>query len=412
MTSKGPPTHTKSDDRLISGSKSIIDISNLDVVFNPTKEALALMDQGQDRAFIRKKTGAIVGVKAASLSINPGEIFVLMGLSGSGKSTLLKAINGLIPITRGEIQINIEGQEPFRLTQCKRADLRRLRTRHVAMVFQKFALLPWKTVAQNIAFGLEIAHVDKAFLAEQVKKSAFLVGLSGWEDRFPHELSGGMQQRVGLARALATDAKILLMDEPFSALDPLIRTTLQQELLNLQNTLKKTILFVSHDVDEAIKLGNRIAIMKDGQIIQVGEAQEIIANPASQYVKDFIAHVDQTKFLKAKGVMIPISELKSIDDLIVSIDQGGTIRCLLDKNGHPRRALCGDKEGRIIPWTLFQSGSFGPNDLIIASDSLPVKDVIDAVCKTKRPMLIKDSLGKMIGAITTESILLALADKH
>lgn len=388
---------------------SIIDIVHTDVVFGRRpKEALKLLDQGGDRALIQKETGNIVGVNDVSLSINSGEIFALMGLSGSGKSTLLKTINGLVPITRGEISINIDEKEHFKLRKVSKQALRRLRTHHVAMVFQKFALLPWKTVAQNIAFGLEIAHSNKAILAQQVKKSAALVGLSGWEDRYPHELSGGMQQRVGLARALATDAKILLMDEPFSALDPLIRSSLQQELLHLQKTLKKTIVFVTHDVDEAIKLGNRIGIMKDGSLIQIGEPDEIIAQPKNQYVKDFIAHIDQRKLLKARGLMIPIHELETLN-LKVSIDRGNSYSCLLDENGHPRRAICGDKEGRIIPWTLFQSGSLNPNDLILGNEHLPLKDVIDIVCTTKRPMIIKDSFGKMTGAITPQSILLALA---
>lgn len=387
---------------------SIIEISHLNIVFGQkTKDALKLIKDGEDRASIKKKTGCLAAVKDASLSIKAGEIFSIMGLSGSGKSTLLKAINGLVSITSGEVNINLEN-EHFSLSKVDDKALRRLRTRHVSMVFQKFALLPWKTVGQNIAFGLEIAHADKAEIAKQVKKCAALVGLSAWEDRYPHELSGGMQQRVGLARALATDAKILLMDEPFSALDPLIKADLQQELLHLQKTLKKTILFVTHDVDEAIKLGNKIAIMKDGSIIQVGHADEIIAQPKNQYVKDFIAHIDQTKFLKAKSLMEPLSELRK-DGLYVNLDQGNYFRCLLDDAGIPRRSSLGNLEGRIVPWALFQSGSLSPNDLILGTENLSMKDVIDAVLKTKRPLLIKDVDGKLLGAITTESILEALA---
>jgi glycine betaine/proline transport system ATP-binding protein len=381
---------------------NIIDINNLDIVFGQKpKKALMLLDQGQDREIIRKNTGNIIGVRNISLAIKACEIFSIMGLSGSGKSTLLRAINGLVPITRGQININID-QESFKLLDINPVELRRLRSRHVAMVFQKFALLPWKTVAQNIAFGLELAHVDKDFLAKQVKKSIALVGLSSWEDRYPHELSGGMQQRVGLARALATDAKILLMDEPFSALDPLIKKSLQDELLHLQKTLKKTILFVTHDVDEAFKLGNQIAIMKDGSIIQSGQADEILASPKSTYVKDFLSHVDQTKFIKAKNLMIPLAKLNSSDKL-VSLDQEGIYNCLLDENFCPKNSLCKGVKGNIIPWAFSQN--LDQSDLALGHEELALKEIINALCKTKKPMIIKDHTDKMVGAITMESIL-------
>lgn len=395
---------------------SIIDISNLDIIFGKKPhQALSLLDQGKSRQEIKEKTDHIVGAQGVSFSVNPGEIFVLMGLSGSGKSTLLRAINGLTPITRGRIDLVLPyGAEHIRysLAGADEATIRNLRTRHVAMVFQNFALLPWKTVADNVAFGLELAHVNRATIEQKVKNSLSLVGLTNWARQYPSELSGGMQQRVGLARALATDADILLMDEPFSALDPLIRSHLQQELIHLQKSLNKTILFVTHDLDEAIKLGNRIAIMQDGKVVQVGHAEEIVAHPKTQYVKEFIAHIDQTKLLRARAIMTSISELKiNVTDSSIVLDQSGNFRCLLDDGGRPRRSKCGDHEGRIVPWTLFQSGTFTENDLVLGNEHLMIKDVIDAVGRTKKPMVIQDQAGKMIGAVTTDSILNALAIK-
>lgn len=393
---------------------SIIDIANLDIVFGKKPlSALAFLDQGKSRNEIKEATGNIVGVDNVTLSINQGEIFVIMGLSGSGKSTLLRAINGLTPITRGQIEIALSqnGKSTrYSLADRDEATLRLLRTRHIAMVFQKFALLPWKTVSENVAFGLEIAHVPKGSIEQKVSDSLAMVGLDAWGSYYPNELSGGMQQRVGLARALATDADILLMDEPFSALDPLIRAHLQQELLHLQKTLNKTILFVTHDLDEALKLGSRIAIMQDAKIVQIGRAEEVVAHPKTQYVKDFVAHIDQTKLLRARAIMTAISDLKiNPSDSSVQLDQTGNFRCLLDEGGRPRRSMCGDTEGRIVPWTLYQSGTFTENDIVLGNEHLMIKDLIDTVGRTKRPMVIQDKSGKMIGAVTTDSILNALS---
>ncbi|HXV30503.1 MAG TPA: choline ABC transporter ATP-binding protein, partial [Sinorhizobium sp.] len=238
----------------------------------------------------------------ASLTINEGEILVLMGLSGSGKSTLLRAVNGLAPVVRGEVEVKtVNGSlNPYR---CNAKALRDFRMHTVSMVFQQFALLPWRTVADNVGFGLELAGVPDAERKKRVGEQLELVNLSKWADRKVNELSGGMQQRVGLARAFATGAPILLMDEPFSALDPLIRTRLQDELLEFQRRLKKTIIFVSHDLDEAFRIGNRIAIMEGGRIIQCGTPQEIVKNPANQYVADFVQHMNPITMLTAKDVM-------------------------------------------------------------------------------------------------------------
>lgn len=281
----------------------IVRFRDVDIVFGDKPErALPLIDAGKSRADIQQETGNVVGVMGASLDVQEGEIVVLMGLSGSGKSTLLRAVNGLNPVTRGQVVVH-DGNGEVDVASCGTAELRRLRTGRIAMVFQQFALLPWRTVSENVGFGLELAGVPKAEREQQVAEQLALVHLGEWGDRKVHELSGGMQQRVGLARAFATDAPILLMDEPFSALDPLIRARLQDELLDLQSRLKKTIIFVSHDLDEAIKLGNRIAIMEGGLIVQNGTPEDIILNPASGYVADFVAHMNPLHVLCAHTIM-------------------------------------------------------------------------------------------------------------
>jgi glycine betaine/proline transport system ATP-binding protein len=276
---------------------------NVDIIFGKNPQAaLQMVDQGKTRDEIGAATGLVLGVAGASLAINEGEILVLMGLSGSGKSTLLRAVNGLAPVVRGEVEVKTSSGSlnPYR---CNAKSLRDFRMHTVSMVFQQFALLPWRTVADNVGFGLELAGVSDAERKKRVGEQLDLVNLTKWADRKVNELSGGMQQRVGLARAFATGAPILLMDEPFSALDPLIRTRLQDELLEFQRRLKKTIIFVSHDLDEAFRIGNRIAIMEGGRIIQCGTPQEIVKSPANQYVADFVQHMNPITMLTAKDVM-------------------------------------------------------------------------------------------------------------
>jgi glycine betaine/proline transport system ATP-binding protein len=283
----------------------IVRFDKVDIVFGDApKRALTLMDEGQSREEIKDATGQVLGVSNCSLDVDEGEILVLMGLSGSGKSTLLRAVNGLNPVIRGECLVRC-GDQTLNPETCAASDLRFLRGQHVSMVFQQFALLPWRTVAENVGLGLELAGMSLAERAEKVGTQLDLVGLGDWADRKVGELSGGMQQRVGLARAFATEAPILLMDEPFSALDPLIRTRLQDELLDFQERLKRTIIFVSHDLDEAVKLGRRIAIMEGGRIIQTGTPQEIILHPADDYVTDFVAHMNPMGVLRAAEVMVP-----------------------------------------------------------------------------------------------------------
>jgi glycine betaine/proline transport system ATP-binding protein len=277
---------------------------NVSIVFGKQPAAaLPAMDAGQTRGEIQAETGQVLGVHNCNLTVAQGEILVLMGLSGSGKSTLLRAVNGLNPVVRGSVSID-GGDGMVNITQADPATLRKMRLSCIAMVFQQFALLPWRNVVDNVALGLELAGMDRDQREAQARKQLDLVGLTDWADRKVGELSGGMQQRVGLARAFATDAPILLMDEPFSALDPLIRTRLQDELLDLQARLKRTIIFVSHDLDEAFKLGGRIAIMEGGRIVQCGTPQEIIRAPANDYVADFVAHMNPLGVLCAQDVMV------------------------------------------------------------------------------------------------------------
>ncbi len=276
---------------------------DVNIVFGgDPKSALPLMDKGMSRGEIQSETGQVLGVHNCSLEVSEGEILVLMGLSGSGKSTLLRAVNGLNPVVRGKVLVN-DGEGMTDVSSCEGRTLRRLRLERVAMVFQQFGLLPWRNVIDNVALGLELAGIPREKREERVRRQLELVGLSEWADRKVAELSGGMQQRVGLARAFATEAPILLMDEPFSALDPLIRSRLQDELLELQRALRRTIIFVSHDLDEAFKLGDRIAIMEGGRIVQSGTPQQIIRKPANSYVADFVAHMNPLGVLRASDVM-------------------------------------------------------------------------------------------------------------
>jgi len=280
-----------------------VEFDRVSIVFGDNPQAaLPLMDKGMTRAEVQAATGQVLGVHDCSLSVQEGEILVLMGLSGSGKSTLLRGVNALNPVVRGEVRV-LDGDRMVSVTHADRDTLRRLRLNRIAMVFQQFGLLPWRSVRENVGLGLELAGLSPEARKKPVDDQLALVNLTQWADRKVGDLSGGMQQRVGLARAFVTQAPILLMDEPFSALDPLIRTKLQDELLDLQARLKRTIVFVSHDLDEAFKIGNRIALMEGGRIVQCGTAREIIANPINDYVQDFVAHMNPLSVLTARDVM-------------------------------------------------------------------------------------------------------------
>ncbi|KDN26508.1 ABC transporter ATP-binding protein [Vibrio fortis] len=363
-----------------------ITIKNLDVVFGDnTQLALERLDQGKSRQEIIDETGQVVGVDNVSLSIQEGEICVLMGLSGSGKSSLLRAVNGLNSISRGSLEVK-DGDKQVDLAQCDETTLRHLRTHRVSMVFQKFALMPWLTVLDNVAFGLEMQGMAKDARRAKAREQLEMVGLAEWETKFPHELSGGMQQRVGLARAFAMDTDILLMDEPFSALDPLIRAQLQDELITLQNKLNKTILFVSHDLDEALKIGNNIAIMESGKLIQHGKPEEIVLKPKTEYVKDFVAHTNPLNVLKGRSLMQPLESLEQQDDSwkvcaskdvwVEQVEGALTIKGENDLNLHTWQASDSDEL------------DLEPSTLVVASPEIGMRDAIKLKQQSDYPILL------------------------
>ena len=276
-----------------------IKISSLYKIFgSDPKKAIRMIEAGEDKESVLEKTGMTVGVNNADFVIEEGEIFVVMGLSGSGKSTLVRMLNRLIEPSAGQVHINEK-----EITKMDRDELVQFRLKHMSMVFQSFALMPHQTVLENAAFGLELAGESKAKQTERAMEALSQVGLEGWEDQYPAQLSGGMQQRVGLARGLAVDPDIMLMDEAFSALDPLIRTEMQDELLKLQEDHSRTIVFISHDLDEALRIGDRIAIMEGGRVVQVGTPEDILQNPADDYVRAFFRGVDPTTVISAGEIV-------------------------------------------------------------------------------------------------------------
>jgi glycine betaine/proline transport system ATP-binding protein len=324
-----------------------VEFKNVDILFGKqTADAIAMMDGGAARSEILERTGVVLGCAGANLTVQEGEISVLMGLSGSGKSTLLRGVNGLNTVTRGAIEVR-DGNRMVDVVSCDADTLRKVRQKSVAMVFQQFALLPWRTVAENVGLGLELAGVPDDERRTRVEKQLDLVGLSQWKNKYAHELSGGMQQRVGLARAFATEAPILLMDEPFSALDPLIRTKLQDELLDLQKRLKKTIVFVSHDLEEALKIGNTITIMEGGRIVQSGRPEDIVLRPANDYVREFIANVNPLSVLTAWNVMRGPHELVKEKTGWIWLDRRKTTRFKLDK---ANRVTLVERDGEVATW--------------------------------------------------------------
>ncbi|MFS8881263.1 quaternary amine ABC transporter ATP-binding protein, partial [Synechococcus sp. H55.11] len=275
-----------------------IRIEHLTKVYGSNPQAaLAQVRQGLDRETLFRRTGHVLAVNDVSLTIDQGELFVIMGLSGSGKSTLVRCLNRLIEPTSGKIEV--DGED---ILQVGPGRLRQIRRQTMGMVFQKFALFPHRTVLENVEYGLKIQGVEPQIRRQRGLEMLEIVGLREWADRYPADLSGGMQQRVGLARALATDPDILLMDEAFGALDPLIRREMQQELLSLQERFQKTIVFITHDIQEALKIGDRVAIMRDGALVQVGSPAELLTRPADQYVADFVQEVNRAQVLKTGAI--------------------------------------------------------------------------------------------------------------
>ena len=389
---------------------SIIRFDKVDVSFaKKPREALRLLDEGLSRDQILKKTGQIVGVEKASLDIDKGEICVLMGLSGSGKSSLLRCINGLNTVSRGQLFVEHEGKQ-IDIASCTPAELKMMRTKRIAMVFQKFALMPWLTVRENISFGLEMQGRPEKERKALVDEKLELVGLSQWRNKKPDELSGGMQHRVGLARALAMDADILLMDEPFSALDPLIRQGLQDELLELQRKLSKTIVFVSHDLDEALKLGSRIAIMKDGKIIQYSKPEEIVLNPADDYVRTFVAHTNPLNVLCGRSLMRTLDNCKRIngsvcidpgDDSWIDLHEGNTIKGV--RNGAGVVDLQQWKSGQSVD-------SLGRRPTLVDSN-IGMRDALQIRYQTGNKLVLHDNQ-KVVGILGDTELYHALLGKN
>jgi glycine betaine/proline transport system ATP-binding protein len=387
-----------------------VSFQNVDILFGEKSEAaLSRLDQGATRAEILKETGTVLGAAGCSLDVQEGEISVLMGLSGSGKSTLLRAVNGLNTVTRGTINVRHKDTD-VDVAHCDEETLRSVRQTTIAMVFQQFALLPWRTVADNVGFGLELAGVPDAERKLRVAKQLELVGLEQWAGKQVHELSGGMQQRVGLARAFATEAPILLMDEPFSALDPLIRTKLQDELLDLQKRLKKTIIFVSHDLEEALKLGNTITIMESGRIVQSGRPEDIVLRPANDYVRDFIANVNPLSVLTAWNVMRNKADLERDSQGWYWLDPKRTARCKLDVNN---RIAAVERDGAAATWVSCAEAdhAFDPKTRPVfwATPGTPLKTVMLAMHRSEiTPVVLCNDDETLAGAIAVKDVLQAV----
>jgi glycine betaine/proline transport system ATP-binding protein len=388
---------------------SLIRIENVDVVFSSSPQpALELLDQGLSRDEIFKKTGLIVGVEKANLSVERGEICVLMGLSGSGKSSLLRCINGLNHVSRGRLLIEHEGAE-VDIANCSAATLKAMRTQRIAMVFQKFALMPWLTVAENVSLGLEMQGRPSAERKKLVDEKLELVSLTQWRDKRPDALSGGMQQRVGLARALAMDADILLMDEPFSALDPLIRQGLQDELLELQRKLNKTIVFVSHDLDEALKIGNNIAIMKGGKIVQHSKPEDIVLNPANDYVRSFVAHTNPMNVLRGISLMRPIGSCATQNGE-TCLDEVADIWLTLDANQQLTNARQGTDALNVQRWAASDAiESLQPRPTVVSAD-IGMRDALHIRYQTGQKLILSEG-NKVRGILGDRELYHALLGK-
>ena len=386
-----------------------VEFKDVDIVFGEAQQAaLAMIDKGATRAEILEKTGAVLGCAGANLAVQEGEISVLMGLSGSGKSTLLRAVNRLNVPARGNVFVKA-GDKTVDVAKCDAETLRGIRQHNVAMVFQQFALLPWRTVEQNVGLGLELAGVPDAERKARVDKQLQLVGLDQWAKKYAHELSGGMQQRVGLARAFATEAPILLMDEPFSALDPLIRTKLQDELLQLQARLKKTIIFVSHDLEEALKIGSHITIMEGGRIVQTGAPEDIVLRPANDYVRDFIANVNPLSVLTAWNVMRDRRDLELAGEGWLWLDRRQTTRFKIDEQG---LVIAAEREGRPSVWVSCDDVETLPADaphVFWARPGTSLKTVMLAMHRSQTaPVALFDEQSRFVGAIGVRDVLSAV----
>ncbi|PRT14384.1 MULTISPECIES: quaternary amine ABC transporter ATP-binding protein [Bacillus cereus group] len=383
-------------------------VENVTKVFgkNPSK-GIALLEEGKSKAAILKETGMNIGVNQAKFDVYAGEIFVIMGLSGSGKSTLVRMLNQLIKPTSGHIYI--DGED---IATMGKESLRKVRRNKMSMVFQKFALFPHRTVLQNVAYGLEIQKVSKEERETKALESLKLVGLENNKDSYPEQLSGGMQQRVGIARALTNNPDVLLMDESFSALDPIIRKEMQNELLELQDKMKKTIIFITHDLDEALRIGDRIALMKDGEIVQIGTPEEIMVSPANEFVEQFVADVNLGKVLTSESIM------KRPETLL--IDRGPRVALQIMKNASVSSVYVVNKKHEFLGVLTADNASKAikrqvPIADLLVTDIPPVyldtllEEMYIKMVKAKLPLPVLDDKHRLRGIIKRESIIQALA---
>ncbi|MFD6438754.1 glycine betaine/L-proline ABC transporter ATP-binding protein [Peribacillus sp. NPDC060186] len=388
--------------------KPYVEVRNVSKIFGKSpKAATDLLMQGKTKKEILKETGQTVGVNNVNFEIYPGEIFVIMGLSGSGKSTLIRMFNRLIDPTIGEILIGNED-----IVKMNAARLREVRQKKISMVFQNFALFPHKTILENAEFGLEIQKVDPTKRQEKAMKALEAVGLKGYENQLPSQLSGGMQQRVGLARALASDTDILLMDEAFSALDPLIRKDMQDELLEIQDQYKKTIIFITHDLDEALRIGDRIALMKDGSVIQLGTPEQIMMNPANEFVEKFVEDVDLSKVLTASHVMIRPEK--------IAVDRGPRVALeIMRKQGYSSIFVVDRKKKLLGAVTAEQARQAMSNNQsiseVMSTDIPTVKEdellgnLMDVMATSSLPISVIDDENRIKGILLRGAVIGALA---
>lgn len=386
-----------------------INVVNLTKIFGPHQaNALRLLDKGVSKDEIFNKTGQIVGLADINFTISQGEILVVMGLSGSGKSTLIRCINRLVEPSKG--QVFIDGID---ISTLDRNALLGLRRQKFGMVFQHFALFPHRNILDNVAFGLEIQRIDKELRYEKSRSALQLVGLEGWEDAKPSQLSGGMQQRVGLARALAVEPDILLMDEAFSALDPLIRGDMQNELLALQARMHKTILFITHDLDEALKIGNRVVLMKDGQIVQIGTPEEIVLSPANDYVQKFIENVDKSKVLTARSILISTDIIASPTDspqaILTKIKANCLTRILVINSDN---ILLGTVSKKILRTAIVRDEKTIANLIDTSVPTATINDslkiLISILAEWDGQLPIVNEQHKLLGIVNSNNVLAAL----
>ncbi|MEQ7304335.1 quaternary amine ABC transporter ATP-binding protein [Enterococcus avium] len=388
---------------------SKVKVEHLTKIFGKKQQqALAMIQENRDKNEIVAQTGATVGVYDASFEVEEGEIFVIMGLSGSGKSTMIRLLNRLIDPTSGEIYI--DGKN---IAQMDKEALREVRRHKINMVFQNFGLFPHRTILENTEYGLEVRGVPKVerqALAEQALENS---GLLTFKDQYPNQLSGGMQQRVGLARALANDPEILLMDEAFSALDPLIRREMQDELLDLQSNVQKTIIFITHDLNEALRIGDRIALMKDGQIMQIGTGEEILTHPANQYVRDFVEHVDRSKVLTAQNIMVPaLTTNIEVDGPNVALNrmrkEEVSMLLAVDRKRKLKGSLTAEKAREARKNNLTLKDVIDKNVRRIPKDML-VTDIFNLIFDSPAPLAVVEG-DRLVGVVIRGSVLEALAD--